>query len=850
MATGSQYLTTYYAKRIIGDNAAADHIAALLQTGAHISTDTWILNRTNRLPQIYGIKYKYDTTTTNDVNNGHDKIEFYGNYQVNEGTEESPDMVSTPTAWIQLDVGDFYILGNAGFGASPDGTHQLYVYGDTKLYGNVGIGTDASDTYKLYVNGTGYFSNNLTTAMGLYASAIELSSATPYIDFHFNSSSADYTSRIIESASGYLQIPGSFGVGGQNTSYKFYVNGTSYLKGDTTIVGNVSFGASNTSNYISIHGLTGDAADTQWANHYFIGNRHWGSTESSELVLFAGNDIGNGDNANTASGSGPDRIRYIGGAHLFQTYSSAVSGTFETVCTSSALVNILEVNTNRLFSYKNFVFNDAEIGIRRAGRSVAWVTGRNSAIVRETSSPGYHACISIKTTNGSWDIGAYDNSSYTDKLIFSYATDANYNSGNNTSSAYTITTGGYFSGSCASSAACTGNAATATALTSNAGNANTPVYFTGGKPSACNNKLGAQSANGYWGMGSADNAFNVWIRTTTQGIIPYQSGGAGSGHCGLGTNTWYFSYSYIDTMYSVNTVSSSCLCVSQTAGTGAGLSLYAGTNHVQNYGIWCGVASSWGNHGAVTNDWNMYFSMAGNAARGWVFRHASTGCVASVNGSGCISAGYRTATNISAHRLCLIPPYHTGGPWYIDAYDPNASQAYCDVLYNTTHVFQIRHDGHVYASAAVHNAVWNDLAECRRVEECEPGHVVIPTDNKIAQLTTSRLQPGARIVSDTYGMCMGESDISKTPVALAGKVLAYTYRKKEEYKIGNCVCSAPNGTVDIMTREEIKEYPDCIIGTVYEIPDYEIWEESLSNANGSKSTASVKVNGRIWIDIK
>jgi len=53
------------------------------------------------------------------------------------------------------------------------------------------------------------------------------------------------------------------------------------------------------------------------------------------------------------------------------------------------------------------------------------------------------------------------------------------------------------------------------------------------------------------------------------------------------------------------------------------------------------------------------------------------------------------------------------------------------------------------------------------------------------------------------------------------------------------VCSAPNGTVDIMTREEIKEYPDCIIGIVSEIPEYDTW-----------GSDNIKVNNRIWIKIK
>ena len=64
-------LTTYYAKRIIGDTAAANAEKALLQTGDDITTDTWILHRTDRTDKLYGIKYKYDS-------NGHDKMEYYG----------------------------------------------------------------------------------------------------------------------------------------------------------------------------------------------------------------------------------------------------------------------------------------------------------------------------------------------------------------------------------------------------------------------------------------------------------------------------------------------------------------------------------------------------------------------------------------------------------------------------------------------------------------------------------------------------------------------------------------------------------------------------------------------------
>lgn len=62
----------------------------------------------------------------------------------------------------------------------------------------------------------------------------------------------------------------------------------------------------------------------------------------------------------------------------------------------------------------------------------------------------------------------------------------------------------------------------------------------------------AVSKNGYWGMADHDGSDSNWIRTTTAGIIPYQSGGAGAGHCGIGTSSWYFSNAYIDTVNCVN----------------------------------------------------------------------------------------------------------------------------------------------------------------------------------------------------------------------------------------------------------------------------------------------------------
>lgn len=139
----------------------------------------------------------------------------------------------------------------------------------------------------------------------------------------------------------------------------------------------------------------------------------------------------------------------------------------------------------------------------------------------------------------------------------------------------------------------------------------------------------------------------------------------------------------------------------------------------------------------------------------------------------------------------------------------------------------------------VYNAVFNDYAECRTTIDLTPGHVVVDQDDGSLACSSKRLQQGAQVISDTYGHLMGETDKAKTPIAVAGRVLVYTYQPRENYHAGMAVCSAPDGTVDIMSRAEICEYPDCIVGIVSEIPQYETW-----------GSDNVKVDGRIWIKVK
>ena len=185
--------------------------------------------------------------------------------------------------------------------------------------------------------------------------------------------------------------------------------------------------------------------------------------------------------------------------------------------------------------------------------------------------------------------------------------------------------------------------------------------------------------------------------------------------------------------------------------------------------------------------------------------------------------------------------------YFLEGYDSNPYGGFFSAHYNTPYYIGIQNGTFTQsqlwkAGDSVTGAVWNDYAEYRKATTTEPGRCVEENDNGTLTLTKCRLMPGASIISDTWGFSQGKSEEAKTPVAVSGRVLAYPCRDRSKYHAGQAVCSGPNGTVDIMTRREIQEYPDAIIGIVSEIPDYEEW--------GGGDRDPVKVNGRIWIKVR
>lgn len=147
---------------------------------------------------------------------------------------------------------------------------------------------------------------------------------------------------------------------------------------------------------------------------------------------------------------------------------------------------------------------------------------------------------------------------------------------------------------------------------------------------------------------------------------------------------------------------------------------------------------------------------------------------------------------------------------------------------------------YIDTSGVLHGTVSNDYAEFRtQVSPIEPGYCVYSNNAGQVSKTTEKFQACDGIVSDTFGFSIGETDECKTPLAVAGRVLAYCDGDRKNYNAGDTVCAGPDGKVVKMTREEIKEYPDRIVGIVSEIPEYETW-----------GAGNVQVNGRIWIKVK
>lgn len=202
-------------------------------------------------------------------------------------------------------------------------------------------------------------------------------------------------------------------------------------------------------------------------------------------------------------------------------------------------------------------------------------------------------------------------------------------------------------------------------------------------------------------------------------------------------------------------------------------------------------------------------------------------------------------TDYSTTKLKILNSYSTGGLSTITLSN-FSNGTYMTSIDSTTYGTQLCKTIKGWVEGdSVTGAVWNDYAEYREADTIKPGYVLIEVGDDTLIKSTERLQAFAGVSSDTWGFSQGETEKAKTPIAVAGRVLVYPAEDRENYQPGDCVCSGPNGKVSKMTRQEIIEWPDRIVGKVSCVPDYEEW-----GGGENADRKPVKVNGRIWIQVK
>ena len=140
MASNTLNMSTWSAKRIIGDNNTSSPSEALLQTGASTTSNIWILANTRRSAQ-YGILYVYDTSTNGTA----DILEFYGGHKNSTATD-------VPTVKIQLDNGNIETIGLLKVGST------LEVGSTSIFHDDITLDSNASGAQDWYIkNSSGEF---------------------------------------------------------------------------------------------------------------------------------------------------------------------------------------------------------------------------------------------------------------------------------------------------------------------------------------------------------------------------------------------------------------------------------------------------------------------------------------------------------------------------------------------------------------------------------------------------------------------------------------------------------------------------------------------------------------------